>query len=150
VQDGVLPRDREPEPAAVAAGTGRLRLDEPVEDGAEQIVRHAGAAVGDDHLHARRVRPVRGAEAQRDGRAAVLERVARQVRHDHVEAAGIRPHHQVRRSAPGVCTVVVPRPEGTSPEASWPARPAGWRPYARRDRSIGWVIWHDPACRTGQ
>lgn len=44
--------------------------------------------------------------------------------------------------APGVCTVVVPVPDGTSPEASWPARPAAWRVHARP----GWAAWHDPAC----
>ncbi|WP_433478224.1 hypothetical protein ACQPZP_15015 [Spirillospora sp. CA-142024] len=51
-----------------------------------------------------------------------------------------------RPPAPGVCTVVVPRPEGTAPEATWPARPAGWRPHAGRFWSIGWVSWHDPSC----
>jgi hypothetical protein len=44
--------------------------------------------------------------------------------------------------APGVCTVVVPVPDRTSPEASWPARPAAWRVHARP----GWAAWHDPAC----
>lgn len=48
--------------------------------------------------------------------------------------------------APGVCTVVVPRPDGTPPETTWPAHPAGWRPHAGRFRSIEWVSWHDPSC----
>ncbi|XRQ03366.1 hypothetical protein ACN3XK_43085 [Actinomadura welshii] len=51
-----------------------------------------------------------------------------------------------RPPAPGVCTVVVPLPDGVPPEASWPAHPAGWRPHARRDWSVGWAAWHDPAC----
>ncbi|GAA2267093.1 hypothetical protein GCM10010402_23530 [Actinomadura luteofluorescens] len=51
-----------------------------------------------------------------------------------------------RPPAPGVCTVVVPLPDGTPPEASWPAHPAGWRPHAGRFWSIGWVGWHDPSC----
>ncbi|WP_149257493.1 hypothetical protein [Actinomadura sp. K4S16] len=51
-----------------------------------------------------------------------------------------------RPPAPGVCTVVVPLPEGTRPEASWPAHPAGWRPHAGRFWSLGWVGWHDPSC----
>ncbi|MDL4817931.1 hypothetical protein [Actinomadura opuntiae] len=49
------------------------------------------------------------------------------------------------RPAPGVCTVVVARPNGTSPDATWPAHPAGWRPYASRS-PVGWVAWHDPSC----
>ncbi|MFI0482158.1 hypothetical protein [Actinomadura sp. 9N215] len=52
-----------------------------------------------------------------------------------------------RRPAPGVCTVVVPLPDGTAPQASWPAHPAGWRPHAGRTWSIGWVSWHAPSCR---
>ncbi|NKZ07669.1 hypothetical protein [Actinomadura latina] len=55
-----------------------------------------------------------------------------------------------RPPAPGVCTVLVPLPDGTSPEASWPGHPAGWRPHAREDWSIGWAAWHDPACGTGR
>ncbi|MEU5992979.1 hypothetical protein ABZ806_28770 [Spirillospora sp. NPDC047418] len=51
-----------------------------------------------------------------------------------------------RPPPPGVCTVVVPVPDGTSPQASWPARPAGWRAHARP----GWAAWHDPACGTAQ
>ncbi|MFI0368166.1 hypothetical protein ACH35V_09805 [Actinomadura sp. 1N219] len=51
-----------------------------------------------------------------------------------------------RRPAHGVCTVVVPLPDGTAPEASWPAHPAGWRPHAGRTWSIGWVSWHAPSC----
>ncbi|WP_141577233.1 hypothetical protein [Actinomadura sp. WMMA1423] len=51
-----------------------------------------------------------------------------------------------RPPAPGVCTVVVPLPDGTAPEASWPAHPAGWRPHAGRFWSFGWVGWHDPSC----
>ncbi|MER7543972.1 hypothetical protein [Actinomadura sp.] len=50
-----------------------------------------------------------------------------------------------RPPAPGVCTVVVPVPDGTSPESSWPAHPAGWRVHARP----GWAAWHDPGCGTG-
>ncbi|WP_165978352.1 hypothetical protein, partial [Actinomadura darangshiensis] len=52
-----------------------------------------------------------------------------------------------RAPAPGVCTVVVPLPDGTPPKASWPAHPAGWRPHAGRFWSTGWVSWHDPSCR---
>ncbi|MEV4004124.1 hypothetical protein [Actinomadura sp. NPDC049753] len=48
--------------------------------------------------------------------------------------------------APGVCTVVVPLPDGTPPEASWPAHPAGWRPHAGRFWSVSWAAWHDPSC----
>ncbi|TDB86361.1 hypothetical protein E1264_18155 [Actinomadura sp. KC216] len=55
-----------------------------------------------------------------------------------------------RRPAPGVCTVVVPLPDGTAPEASWPAHPAGWRPYPGRAWSIGWVSWRDPSCGAAQ
>ncbi|MFA1547389.1 hypothetical protein [Actinomadura chokoriensis] len=55
-----------------------------------------------------------------------------------------------RPPEPGVCTVLVPLPDGTAPEASWPGHPAGWRPHARRDWSIGWVIWRAPSCGTGQ
>ncbi|WP_301176451.1 hypothetical protein [Actinomadura geliboluensis] len=51
-----------------------------------------------------------------------------------------------RPPAPGVCTVVVSLPDGTSPAASWPGHPAGWRHYAREDWSVGWVLWHDPSC----
>ncbi|TMR05044.1 hypothetical protein ETD83_07020 [Actinomadura soli] len=51
-----------------------------------------------------------------------------------------------RRPAPGVCTVVVPQPDETDPEASWPAHPAGWRPHAGRTWSIRWVSWHAPSC----
>ncbi|SNR68878.1 hypothetical protein [Actinomadura mexicana] len=51
-----------------------------------------------------------------------------------------------RPPAPGVCTVVVPLPDGTPPEASWPARPAGWRPHAGRFWSSSWVSWHAPSC----
>ncbi|MFB4299516.1 hypothetical protein [Actinomadura sp. NTSP31] len=50
------------------------------------------------------------------------------------------------RPAPGVCTVVVGRPDGTTPDATWPAHPAGWRPHANRSWSVGWVAWHDPSC----
>ncbi|WP_067469214.1 hypothetical protein [Actinomadura macra] len=53
---------------------------------------------------------------------------------------------QGRPPAPGVCTVVVPFPDGTSPEASWPARPAGWIPHPGHAWSVGWVSWHDPSC----
>ncbi|GAA0243432.1 hypothetical protein GCM10009527_045150 [Actinomadura nitritigenes] len=54
----------------------------------------------------------------------------------------------VRRDRPatGVCTVLVQTPDGTSPEASWPAHPAGWLPHANRSWSIRWVAWHDPSC----
>lgn len=55
-----------------------------------------------------------------------------------------------RPPAPGVCTVLVSLPGGTSPEASWPAHPAGWRPYPRRDRPNGWVVWRAPACPAAQ
>ncbi|MFI0407269.1 hypothetical protein [Actinomadura sp. 3N508] len=55
-----------------------------------------------------------------------------------------------RRPPPGVCTVVVPLPDGTAPEASWPARPAGWRPHPGRAWSIGWVSWRDPSCGAAQ
>ncbi|MFB4307970.1 hypothetical protein [Actinomadura sp. GTD37] len=55
-----------------------------------------------------------------------------------------------RPPAPGVCTVLVALPDGTAPEASWPGHPAGWRHHARRDWSIGWVIWRAPSCGTGQ
>ncbi|MGI5202994.1 hypothetical protein ACQEU6_15635 [Spirillospora sp. CA-108201] len=51
-----------------------------------------------------------------------------------------------RPPAPGVCTVVVPLPDGTRPEASWPAHPAGWRPHAGRFWSPSWVSWHAPSC----
>jgi hypothetical protein len=50
------------------------------------------------------------------------------------------------RPAPGVCTVLVQTPDGTSPDASWPGHPAGWVPHANRSWSIGWVAWHDPSC----
>ncbi|WP_344280752.1 hypothetical protein [Actinomadura napierensis] len=50
------------------------------------------------------------------------------------------------RPAPGVCTVVVGQPDGTSPDATWPAHPAGWRPHSNRSWSIGWIAWHDPSC----
>ncbi|GAA4229809.1 hypothetical protein GCM10022254_23100 [Actinomadura meridiana] len=51
------------------------------------------------------------------------------------------------RPAPGVCTVVVPQPDGTPAEATWPAHPAGWWPHAgRRAWSLGWVSWHAPSC----
>ncbi|QKW35071.1 hypothetical protein HUT06_14395 [Actinomadura sp. NAK00032] len=55
-----------------------------------------------------------------------------------------------RPPAPGVCTVVVSLPDGTSPAASWPGHPAGWRHHAREDWSIGWVIWRDPSCPAAQ
>ncbi|MGC4952436.1 hypothetical protein ACLQ2P_04350 [Actinomadura citrea] len=56
-----------------------------------------------------------------------------------------------RPPAPGVCTVVVPLPDGTPPEASWPAHPAGWRPHAGRFWASSWVSWHAPSCpRAGQ
>ncbi|OLT26567.1 hypothetical protein BJF79_43385 [Actinomadura sp. CNU-125] len=51
-----------------------------------------------------------------------------------------------RPPAPGVCTVVVPRPDGTAPAATWPAHPAGWRPYPGAAYGIGWTSWHDPSC----
>ncbi|SPT62949.1 hypothetical protein [Actinomadura madurae] len=51
-----------------------------------------------------------------------------------------------RPPAPGVCTVLVPLPDGTPPARSWPAHPAGWRPHAARSWSIGWVSWHAPSC----
>ncbi|MEO3823378.1 hypothetical protein [Actinomadura sp. B10D3] len=51
-----------------------------------------------------------------------------------------------RPPAPGVCTVLVPLPDGRPPARSWPARPAGWRPHEERTWSIGWVSWHAPSC----
>jgi hypothetical protein len=55
----------------------------------------------------------------------------------------------VRREQPasGVCTVLVQTPDGTSPDASWPAHPAGWQPHANTSwGTIHWVAWHDPTC----
>ncbi|MBT2209573.1 MULTISPECIES: hypothetical protein [Actinomadura] len=58
-----------------------------------------------------------------------------------------RPYGQRNRPpAPGVCTVVLPLPNGTAPEASWPAHPPAWRFRAGRAYSTGWVTWWDPAC----
>ncbi|GGV04691.1 hypothetical protein GCM10010182_23870 [Actinomadura cremea] len=51
-----------------------------------------------------------------------------------------------RPPAPDVCTVVVPRPDGTDPADTWPAHPAGWRPHPGAAYGIGWTSWHDPSC----
>ncbi|WP_160573596.1 hypothetical protein [Actinomadura physcomitrii] len=50
------------------------------------------------------------------------------------------------RPAPGVCTVLVQTPAGTSPDASWPGHPAGRLPHATTSSTIRWVAWHDPSC----
>ncbi|MBA9001964.1 hypothetical protein [Thermomonospora cellulosilytica] len=53
---------------------------------------------------------------------------------------------RTERPAPGVCTVVVPLPAGTSVQDSWPGRPPGWRPYVGHAWTTPWVAWQDPAC----
>ncbi|WP_125618590.1 hypothetical protein [Actinomadura sp. WAC 06369] len=52
-----------------------------------------------------------------------------------------------RPPAPGVCTVVVPMPDGTAPARTWPTRPPGWRPLGSGSaHGIGWTSWHAPSC----
>ncbi|MBE1535089.1 hypothetical protein [Actinomadura algeriensis] len=51
-----------------------------------------------------------------------------------------------RPPAPDVCTVVVPRPDGTAAADTWPAHPTGWRPRPGAAHGIGWTSWHDPSC----
>ena len=50
------------------------------------------------------------------------------------------------RPAPGICTVVVNRPAGTSPEASWPGHPPRWRPVPAAWPAAPWTAWRDSAC----
>ncbi|MEV5827135.1 hypothetical protein AB0L25_16300 [Spirillospora sp. NPDC052242] len=51
-----------------------------------------------------------------------------------------------RPPAPGVCTVVVPMPDGTAPGDTWPSHPAGWRPHPDGAHGIGWTSWRAPSC----
>ncbi|MFG1999797.1 hypothetical protein ACGFNU_11690 [Spirillospora sp. NPDC048911] len=50
------------------------------------------------------------------------------------------------RPDPEVCTVIVNRPAGTEPAASWPGRPAGWTATAGESWGTHWVTWRAPSC----
>jgi len=50
------------------------------------------------------------------------------------------------RPRAGVCMVVVSWPAESSPEASWPGRPAGWRVMTERQVPEPWVAWRDDHC----
>jgi hypothetical protein len=46
----------------------------------------------------------------------------------------------------GVCMVIVPVPDGTAPEASWPKHPSGWRVTASGAAPARWAAWKSSSC----